>query len=684
MDTNLRTRVMGTDISAGDRNPFGSTKCDEFSNEQIVRFWIEPGGVSAMRLLQPWRLMPMQVMGGKGSGKTHLLRYFSRPVQMMTVNSARGSIRAGGFFGVYVKCDSLNASRFMGKGKEEDTWISIFQYFLDLWLAQALLEHLPEVPQPVQGKICERTIDLFDEHPGASTARTLGDLRAVLRDLQRSVDVAVTNLPLGRELAVHIPIGPSQLTFGLPRIIQETVPEFANSVFLYLLDEVENLNESQQKYLNTLIRHRKGMCSFRIGSRLYGIKTHDTLEGETNRRDSEFDVLDLDEYWLRKKDKYVDFCERLCIRRLQESGHLERNVSHEAAREQLHAAFQGLPSEHFCEEYTKQLVSKHERLERPHLRTLRRNLLTHAVRDVRLGVLSEDDVQEMIIHLSQAKYPLLEKLNVFLLYKAWAKREDLCKEAVEIGRRCKAFVESGGRGPAKYASAYAHFSGDMLAQLVRENAHRVRYLGIETFIRMSSGLPRNLLTILKNTYQWAAFNGEDPFRGTPISIDAQEQAVVNSCSWFFEEALPNQDGEHVQRAMERLCTLFREIRYSDKPSECSLSTFSCRSDGIDESSSRVLRLAQDWSMLIKHVRGQKDRNSKRVDEKYQLSPMLAPRWGLSISRRGALALKPEEVNVIFGDAEDADFVRMKDKRVRPMNVPFRDSETPDQRSLQLR
>jgi len=80
-------------------------------------------------------------------------------------------------------------------------------------------------------------------------------------------------------------------------------------------------------------------------------------------------------------------------------------------------------------------------------------------------------------------------------------------------------------------------------------------------------------------------------------------------------------------------------------------------------------------MIIKHNRGQKDRNSNRVDEKYQLSPMLAPKWELPISCRGALALNADEVNAIFAEPNNRDFEAVQRARMQRMNVPFQHSKT---------
>jgi hypothetical protein len=165
-----------------------------------------------------------------------------------------------------------------------------------------------------------------------------------------------------------------------------------------------------------------------------------------------------------------------------------------------------------------------------------------------------------------------------------------------------------------------------LAQLFRDTDQKQRYVGLQTLIDVSSGLPRNLLILLKRTYAWAVFNGEKPFRGTPISIRSQQTGVLEASEWFFRDAqMIGRDGQHAMDAINRLGTLFRGIRFSDKPSECSCSTFSSDIAKCTNLTRYYLDLCVKWSLLL-HVGKQRDRNSERIDEKYQLNRMLAPRW----------------------------------------------------------
>ena len=128
-------------------NPFNLTAAKDFSDEQIREFWVDmPGGGGLLAMLKPRSLMPMLVLGGKGSGKTHLLRYCSFELQKLKAGKALvPQITQDGFIGVFMRCEGLNANRFSGKGQSDELWNSVFQDYMDLFLADLLLSHISEI-----------------------------------------------------------------------------------------------------------------------------------------------------------------------------------------------------------------------------------------------------------------------------------------------------------------------------------------------------------------------------------------------------------------------------------------------------------------------------------------------------------------------------------------------------------
>ena len=59
-------------------NPFSVTRAADFTDQQIYQYWVDladSGGF--FELVKPRSEMPMLILGGKGSGKTHIMRYLS-------------------------------------------------------------------------------------------------------------------------------------------------------------------------------------------------------------------------------------------------------------------------------------------------------------------------------------------------------------------------------------------------------------------------------------------------------------------------------------------------------------------------------------------------------------------------------------------------------------------------------
>ena len=54
-------------------NPFQLTRAADLNDKQILDLWVDPEGELGKRL-RPASRLPMILLGGKGSGKTHLMR----------------------------------------------------------------------------------------------------------------------------------------------------------------------------------------------------------------------------------------------------------------------------------------------------------------------------------------------------------------------------------------------------------------------------------------------------------------------------------------------------------------------------------------------------------------------------------------------------------------------------------
>lgn len=658
-------------------NPFNITKADDFSDQEINDYWVNiSSGDGFLRMAKPTSPMPMLILGGKGSGKTHLMRYFSYPLQRIRYGAdLLGGINKDGYIGVYLRCSGLNSARFRDKGQSEETWAEVFAYYMELWLSQLVLSTVLSALngtselKAFETKILSMLSGLIhlDTRPFPTS---FWELSALLRELQQDLDGAVNNSAITHRLPIHIAITRGDLIFGVPKALEATVPLLRGCLFIYLIDEFENLSEIQQKYINTLLRERKSPCSFKIGARSYGIRTYSTYSAdEDNKEGSEFEVLRLDAM-LRENKDYEQFAKRLIAKRLAEFNRTESApVVLQANAASLPDCFEEPKKSDFSLQETAYVIEKYAGRERPYFRELRQHLEKGFKSGVAPGVHDPAAIAQIIELLSYPTSPLLEKANVFLFYQKWRSKHNLLQAARRISDECAQHV-AGNTKVSRYREALLHWKADLLAQLYRETDQPQRYVGFSTFVEISSGLPRILLIILKHIFAWASFNGERPFQGTPISMRSQQAGVSEASEWFYRDAkMIGREGQLVMDAINRLGTLFRGVRFSEKPSECSCSTFSADVSRASENARRILDLAEKWSLLIE-VGVQRDRNTKRIDKKYQLNRMLAPRWDLSIYRRGVLALAPPELNAIFDSQHAQEFDILAEVRIARMRPPL--------------
>jgi hypothetical protein len=137
---------------------------------------------------------------------------------------------------------------------------------------------------------------------------------------------------------------------------------------------LENFTDDQQRFVNTLIRYRKGRASFRIGARLYGIRTFQTDNtGEQNKEGAEYEVLRLDEL-IRDGENYHECARMLCAKRLVESGYLPPGDDIRSLAAHLDDYFEEPAKDGLAELESRSLTEKYDDRERPYFAILRKQL----------------------------------------------------------------------------------------------------------------------------------------------------------------------------------------------------------------------------------------------------------------------------------------------------------------------
>jgi hypothetical protein len=226
--------------------------------------------------------------------------------------------------------------------------------------------------------------------------------------------------------------------------------------------------------------------------------------------------------------------------------------------------------------------------------------------------------------------------------------------------------------PSKIKGYEEKYKMDFLAQLIFENNIKLyTYTGISNFIKVSSGNPRAFLVILKEIFERAKLNHESPFEnGNKIKVKTQSTGIYQASKWFYEDSEAyGDDGRLLYRCIYNLTALLQGVRFSDKPSETSPSSFSYKPEKTSSDAERFIRLSCIHRILIP-ISGRHDKNSDRIEQSFQINRMLAPYFNLPISRRGIIPLNESFIESIFNPQKHGEFQGLYNDYIGRMNAPF--------------
>lgn len=259
--------------------------------------------------------MPIRLEGGRGSGKTMLLRYLSYHSQF-SPNRTQLPENAAESVGLYWKADTQFLRIMQKRGMTDDDWSPVFDHYLNLRLGLEVLSSIKLIAESAYEQVHKSDTDSVDFEGVLDFGFEKSDFNSVLREIQsriRKTDSIIQNVSGISELE-KLPVS---FLHYLVEAAKEKIPGLEATVFFVYIDEYENLLGYQQKIINTRIKHSEPPLIFNIAIKLNGMSETATLSEERLENRADYTIVNLDSEI--ERSGFDDFVSEIFLKKLSEA-----------------------------------------------------------------------------------------------------------------------------------------------------------------------------------------------------------------------------------------------------------------------------------------------------------------------------------------------------------------------------
>ena len=255
------------------------------------------------------------LVGGRGTGKTTVLRGLSYEGQYALRGRDQKGIATWPYYGFYYRVNTNRVTAFRGEELSEADWILLFAHYLNLVMCDLALKFMEwfQLHEPAAQKLSERDclkVAASLHLPDVTTPQDLSDCLEIQRI---KFEAYINNVVDGPRPSLSMQSAPIDILFEA----MQGLPQFQGKNFFFLLDEYENFEPYQQRVVNTLIKHAGELYTFKVGVKELGIKHRGTLD-EAQQLYSPADYSEINIAEKLKGDSFRQFAIMVCNERLSQ------------------------------------------------------------------------------------------------------------------------------------------------------------------------------------------------------------------------------------------------------------------------------------------------------------------------------------------------------------------------------
>lgn len=584
---------------------------------------------------------PRVIIGGRGCGKTMLLRYLSHE---STFSRSRQSISSDSLahVGLYWRSDTQFASLMQHRGIPDDIWDNAFRHLAAVVLGIELLRSLESIAASSCEALTSNDISELDfsrlGNYRSGIPASVDRLRIFLEDCLAEFESWANNV---RAVSPPVFLPGDKFLKALVSHLRQQLPQMHAAVFFVYIDEFENLAEYQQRIINTWLKHSEPPLVFNLATKRNGFKTYSTDGSESLSAIHDYRTLDLEDFDLERE--FPVFAGEILLLRLSLGGvkvpvinpdHL-RDFNQLGKRKEvayvreIQEALRGIFPSLTQREMASQVFNE---------ATLTRRLIDKIEKALGKQRSRSSNYQQLV----SETHPEASILLPALLSRDSQSPDSIADEFVKLSQ--------GKDNKFTGATNWIHnnFVGCYLQLFDGLGRPCPFYSGFETYCFMARGNLRHFLELCHK----ALSRAEQPnlSASSVVAVDKQAEAARQVAADLLPEVRSfGPQGNNLHTLVLRLGSLFSLSQQSPSQSEPERTHFSI-SGGIAElsdSAVRQLSEAVKWSVLFEEKGTKKKDVAEAEGIEYVLNPIYAPYFHISYRKRRKLDLSPTEAQTIL-------------------------------------
>lgn len=619
------------------KNPFAEYNSNVMSSEQISTLFAEPFDLFDIKSDDiASEKSSILFIGGRGTGKTMLLRQFSYNVQRVSLperTTFLDKVKECQYVGIYFRVDNpllRSLDTISSYSNETGFPDSIFTHYFELTIFKDYLEivksFLDDAEITVGDKRYTTVIAEIKKVLACPDVLAVKDAENIDELLVFVVEEINYIWKYQSEKAIDID---DSVKFN-PRcgvVLQGRLSnEFLNtSIFktfgiehtniLLLIDEFENFSEIQQRVLNTAMRFTKSYgASFRIGMRPNGFKTYGTLDDtDFIKEGRDYRKVVFGFPFIKKDNKtpYWNLVKNIAEKRLALVP-----LFHDRSIVDFLGEAEDLEAE------AKDIVKGRDK----HI-------------DIYLKLINEQNNKNYSkIDLTPLRHenPLYEMENLRLLLSG----KDVGSTVESVAAAFSDYVDNKkSDGSKKYANDYnnKYKLTFVFALCSIYHVEKKGYYSFTDYCQLSSGIVGCFIELCRRAFDIAYFKERDALLESKISNKIQTDAAYDYA---------HSEREMIQRIaiyggklntfIDNIGNAFGVIHKDVYMRYPETNLFPAVLDNLSEENRQLIEVACMWSLLVKKPNTQDSRAKNQKQDIYYLNRVLAPVYKISYRTRGGL------------------------------------------------